>query len=186
MMMHILEHASERMIGFAISAGWFMPNLVIALVLTLFMLLVMPGSSLQLGGWELRLPNLMEVRSILDRFNWSDPTKIGRGSGLGPPAHTSISPFSTRRASLIKQEPTPAFFVETVYIQGYPHFLGYWPNNLGLKTTKGPNSKNFKFNHFLYTVNSIILYCFNNFATLSKIQRIMYKHYLTLKLIYNK
>ena len=60
----IVELASERMTRLAISAGWFVPNLAILLVLTLFILLVMPGSSLQLGGWQLRLPNLMEVCAL--------------------------------------------------------------------------------------------------------------------------
>ena len=42
--------------------------------------------------------------------------------------------------------------------QGSPNFLDYWPNNLGLKPSKGPNSeklKFFNFNHFL----NIYEYC---------------------------
>ena len=39
-------------------------------------------------------------------------------------------------------------------VQGCPTLLDYWPKNLGLKRTKGPNSeklKNFNFNH-LYNI----------------------------------
>ena len=37
-------------------------------------------------------------------------------------------------------------------IQGCPTFIDYWPNNLGLKPNKGPNSKNSYYLSLFYII----------------------------------
>ena len=65
--------------------------------------------------------------------------------------NTAYTCLYTSKDNVRRRYRTLVRLYEYTVLLGCPYLAGSRPKNLGPKTTKGPNSKIFKFNHSLYT-----------------------------------